>query len=397
VPTAKRGLALACIAPALVAAAVLAPRRGRGDATEAARARAPAREPTGAARWRDPVSEAGQRARGLYLGASFVRAHGAEGVVQAVRGARMNAVVLDLKDAEGRVHHASAIAELAPARTGWLGDAAALVRALHARDVYAIARISCFADRQLPARAPERAIRDVRPNRDVWVSWGTGGTWLDPHHPENHRLVVALAREAEALGFDEVQLDYVRFPVDDGTRYARYPAASGEARPRVLLRLLRAVDEAVDVPVGVDVFGLAAYRRGDPSGLGQDLEAWTRHVEVFSPMLYVNSMTHWRRGEPNRTFQLVFGGTWRLRQRVGSRPVIRPFLQAFEQGADDFGPRFVFEQVRAARRARADGFLFWHPGHTYGVVRRAMRGDVRGLLPFPIPRSVVRRRAAAGP
>ncbi|HJL14825.1 MAG TPA: putative glycoside hydrolase [Sandaracinaceae bacterium LLY-WYZ-13_1] len=375
----------ACLAGVLVAAALGAPRPSEGQRGEGV--------PRGAAGWHDPVSEVGQRARGLYLGAAYAREHGAEALVREVRSARMNAVVLDLKDAEGRVHHDSRIPELAGSRTGWLSDAAATVRTLHDHDVYAIARISCFADRRLPERVPARAIRDVRPNRDLWVSWGTGGTWLDPYHPDNHRLVVALAREAEALGFDEIQLDYVRFPVDDGTQYARYPAERDAPRAEVLLRLLREVDEAVDVPIGVDVFGLAAYRRGDPSGLGQDLEAWTRHVEVFSPMLYVNSMTAWRRGEDDRTFQLVFGGAWRLRQRVGPRPVIRPFLQAFEQGADRFDERFIFEQVRAARRARADGFLFWHPGHVYGVVRRAMRGDVRGLLPFPIPRRTLRRRA----
>lgn len=345
------------------------------------------------ARWRDPMSERGQHARGLYFGAAFVRQGGVDAIVRAVRGANLNAVVIDLKDSEGRVHHDTQIAELRPYRTGWLGDTRALLRELRAADIYTIARITCFADRRLPADAPERAIQHVR-HRRPWVSWGTGGTWLDPYHPANHRLVVDLAREAQDLGFDEVQLDYVRFPVDDGTVYAHYPAQTDEARTEVLMRLLRAVDEALTIPVGVDVFGLAAYRRGDPSGLGQDLERWTRHVEVFTPMLYVNSMRNWRVGEENRTFRLVFAGTNLLRERIGPQPVIRPFLQAFSRGADEYGPQFIEDQIRAARTGRADGFLFWHPGHTYGMVRRSMRGGSRSLVPFPIPERVVRMRAA---
>lgn len=340
----------------------------------------------------DPVSVAGQHARGLYLGAGFVRTQGADGVVAAVRAARMNAVVLDLKDAEGRVHHDTAIEELRPLRTGWLGDAGALVRRLREERIYTIARVVCFADGALPARHPERAIQRARRPGEPWVSWGTGGTWLDPHHPANHELVVALAREAELLGFDELQLDYVRFPVDDGTRLAHYPAESGESRTEVLLRLLEAVDRAVRIPLGVDVFGLAAYREGDPSGLGQDLEAWARHVEVYTPMLYVNSMRSWQRAREDRAFRLVFDGTHRLRQRLGPGPVIRPFLQAFERGADRFDEAFIHDQVRAARRARADGFLFWHPGHTYSMVRRAFRGPTRSLVPFPIPARVVEGR-----
>ncbi|MCB9597653.1 MAG: hypothetical protein H6719_33355 [Sandaracinaceae bacterium] len=341
----------------------------------------------------DPVTEQGQNARGLYLGAGFVHQHGVEAVIHAVRNARMNAVVLDLKDAEGRVHHSTSIEEMRPMQTGYLGDTAALVRTLHEEGIYAIARIVCFADRALPARFPDRAIQDVRPRHEIWTSWGTGGSWLDPYNPRNHELVVALAREAAALGFDEIQLDYVRFPVDDGTQFAQYPAETQETRTEVLLRLLRAVDEAVHVPLGVDVFGLAAYREGDPSGLGQDLEAWTRHVEVYTPMLYVNSMRAWRRGAEDRAFRLVYDGTHRLRERVGPRPVIRPFLQAFERGADRFDAEFIHDQVRAARRARADGFLFWHPGHTYGMVRRAMRGPSRSLVPFPISDRLTRRRA----
>lgn len=56
---------------------------------------------------------------------------------------------------------------------------------------------------------------------------------------------------------------------------------------------------------------------------------------------------------------------------------------------------FIHDQIRAARRARADGFLFWHPGQTYGMVRRAMRGRTRALVPFPIDEDVMRERARA--
>jgi hypothetical protein len=349
-----------------------------------------------AARWWDPVSDAGQTATGLSLGASFVRLHGAERVVAMLRDTHTTAVVLDLKDGEGRVHHDTAVPELQDARTGWLGDVRALLRQLREAGVYTIARITCFADRHLPEIMPERAIRHVRHGRP-WVSWGTGGTWLDPHNADNHRMIVQLSREAQALGFDEVQLDYVRFPVDDGTEFAVYPSQSDEPRPQVLMRLLRAIDEAISIPLGVDVFGLAAYRRGDPSGLGQDLEAWTQHVEVYTPMLYINSMREWRVGERNRAFNLVHDGTSMLRQRLGTRPIIRPFLQSFARGAgEEYTADFVTQQIRGARRAQADGFLFWHPGYSYGMVQRAMSGGGRRLVPFPISaRTRMARRPAS--
>jgi len=41
---------------------------------------------------------------------------------------------------------------------------------------------------------------------------GGRNTWLDPYNRHNHDLIVQLAMEAEALGVDEIQLDYIRFP-----------------------------------------------------------------------------------------------------------------------------------------------------------------------------------------
>jgi hypothetical protein len=72
-----------------------------------------------------------------------------------------------------------------------------------------------------------------------------------------------------------------------------------------------------------------------------------------------------------------------LRQRVGYGPVIRPFLQAFPNGADHYDPQFIAEQIGGARAAGADGFLFWHPGSNYGMVQAGTLGPARMLMPFP--------------
>ncbi len=199
-------------------------------------------------------------------------------------------------------------------------------------------------------------------------------------------MIEALTKEAQDFGFDEVQLDYVRFPVDEGVQYARYPAEDGTSRPDLLIELLQRIDRALTIPVGVDVFGLSAYREGDPSGLGQDLEAWVDHVEVYSPMLYINSMRSWHRDVEDRSRFLVESGVSRLRERLGPRPVIRPFLQAFARGAghEGFNPLFIARQIIGAKRGGADGFLMWHPGARYSMFRRAMQGPARRVSPFPV-------------
>ena len=337
----------------------------------------------------DPITARTQSAHGLYITGPWVRMHGADEIIRLAQTARMDTVVIDFKDAQGRVHYDTQIAELAPQETGMLGDVRQLNATLHAAGIQTVARIVCFND---PVFAPahlDRAILDTRTSRRgrAWISWGTGGAWLDPWDRANQDMIVTLSDEAEALGFDEVQLDYIRFPVDDGIRFAQYPdERAGVARGQMMLELLARIDAAIDIPLGVDVFGLTAFWEGDTSGLGQDLELWSRHVDVFTPMLYLNSMRDWQRDDPERARHLVQTGVSRLRTRLGPGPIIRPFLQAFSNGTGGtFGPGFIADQLVGARRGGADGYLFWHPGSSYGVVMRAMQGVARSLSPFPIP------------
>ncbi len=326
----------------------------------------------------DRVSPQGRSARGLYITGPFVRRFGSERVANEVKKAGLSAVVLDLKTDRGKITYDTRIPELQKQKH-LMADVPELVRYLKKQSIYTIARIVCFNDHRLAAQDLSRAIHDSRPHRArrAWVSWGTGTHWLDPYSGKNHDMIVQVAKEVAALGFDELQLDYIRFPVDRGTRFARYPAQKSTPRSKVLAGLLERIDRAVAVPLGVDVFGLTAFQEGDSSGLGQALEEWAPYVEVFSPMLYLNNMKSWgRRGSSGipkrRAERLIRAGVATLRKRLGHAPVIRPYIQAFRPGADYFNARFIREQVKGSYDGGGDGFLFWHPGAHYKIVHRAL-------------------------
>lgn len=347
----------------------------------------------------DSLDERTQAATGLYFTGPYVEGRGADGIIELLRLSRMDTAVIDLKDAAGRVHHDTAIPELEAQESGMYGDGPALLRALRDAGVHTVARIVCFNDPILPHTLPSRAILDSRErfHGRVWTSWGTGSAWLDPWDAENQAMVVALVEEAEALGFDEVQLDYIRFPVDDARDWALYPdERAGVSRSVLLHDLLARMDAAIDIPIGVDVFGIQAFNPGDGSDLGQDLALWTDHVDVFTPMLYLHSMSDWEVGEEGRARRLVARGVRLLRERIGPRPIIRPFLQAFEAGADHWDRDFIAEQIRGARRGGADGFLFWNAGSSYGMVQRTMVREARSLSPFPIPEERAGARSLFG-
>ena len=355
------------------------------------------------ARYVDRVTEQGQTASGFYVTGPYAQMRGARGLVRSIKRAGMNAAVIDMKDGAGRVTYDTKIAILQPQKRRYFKDIGKYIRTLKKHGIYTIARITCFADPKLPKRHPELAVMHIRRD-EPWKSWGTAGTWLDPYNEANHDMIVELTKEAEAAGFDEVQLDYIRWPVDAGIKYARYPAEKPDSPPRwkVLLGLLRRIDEAIAIPLGVDVFGLTAFDFGDDSVLGQRLYQWTGHVEVFSPMLYLNSMRGWGRHiKKNRAYLLIDAGVRQLRRRLGKRPIIRPFLQSFEKGAGEpYGPKFIIAQVRGAKTGGADGVLFWHPGSNYGMLQRGMNQGGRKLLPFKLKKRAGARSRAwdnAGP
>jgi hypothetical protein len=187
------------------------------------------------------------------------------------------------------------------------------------------------------------------------------------------------------MGFDEVQLDYIRFPVDGGIEFAHYEPSTEELRRFVILDMLRRIDANIKIPLGVSVFGLTAIRKGDPTGLGQSLGDWTPHVEVFTPMLYVNAMPGWRMDAENRGHVLVKGPSYILRQRVGRGPVIRPYMQAFHNGlGEKWNPTFIEDEITGARGGEADGFLFWNPGSNFRMVTQAVAANPALGAPFPL-------------
>lgn len=345
----------------------------------------------------DVVSEQGQKARGLYFSGPKVAGLGVRNLVATLRLARMDAAVIDLKDEKGRVTFQTSIPDLLPQVEVFLPDVPGLVSQLRLAGIYTIARIVCFSDRRQARRFPERAVKDGRFHKkgELWSGWGPRNYWLDPYHPENHRVIVELAREAAAMGFDEIQLDYIRFPVNGNAPFAVFPSQNDEPREFILLDLLEQVDSAVPIPLGVDVFGLTAfnYNKDQVALLGQNVELWARHVEVFTPMLYLNGMKSlMSAGEKRRAERLVTVAVSKLRKRLGPEPVIRPFLQAFEQGADYYTPDFIAEQILGARWGGSDGFLFWHPGSDYAMVRRGMETRIRFFCPFPIDERMALRK-----
>lgn len=312
------------------------------------------------------------RPKALYLSAYGVGSPTLRGdALKLVAETELNALVIDVKDDRGIVPYRSpalAAAGLAQPVTT-VRDMQALMLDLQSRGLYLIARIVTFKDDPYVAAHPAWAVRDARGN--VWRD-REGLAWIDPFRREAWERNLALAEEAAALGFDEIQFDYLRFPDATGLIFAepdteeRRVAAIGDFLDAARRRLTRH-----NVFIAADVFGYVTWNRDD-TRIGQHLESIVRHVDYLSPMLYPSGFTFGIPGHRNPVaapYEIVHRSLQRALERTGLPGTrLRPWLQAFRDYAFDrrtFGEREIRLQIEAAEASGTNGWMLWNASNRY--------------------------------
>jgi hypothetical protein len=285
----------------------------------------------------------------------------------------LNAVVLDIKDSAGIVFYntnvemAHEIGSVAPTY-----DVEQRLQQLEERGIYAIARIVIFEDPILAEARSELAIQDSQEG-GIWRTFG-GLPWVNPYREEVWQYNIELINEAVELGFDEIQLDYMRFPSDGPLNRADYGQESNEeTRDQAIGNFLQAVYEEV-APTHAyltgDIFGMTLW---DPTegGIGQSLVTVTEHLDYVLPMIYPSHFYEGSMGFdiPNDhpyevIFQSLEHGAQFLPERL--KPKIRPWLQDFSYGPGiQYGDHEVREQIRAAEDFGASGWMLWNAASSY--------------------------------
>lgn len=292
-------------------------------------------------------------------------------MIALVERTELNAMVIDLKDSTGSVYYdtrvrlAHDIGAVNP-----ILDPKAVVAALHERGIYAIARIVVFEDPVLAEHRPEWAIHV--PDGSLWRTWN-GLAWVNAHRHEVWEYDTALAREAAELGFDEIQLDYIRFPSDGPLDEAEYGvphnAETRAAAIRDFLAGVRAALAPTPAYLAVDVFGLTFWELSD-GGIGQNLEAIAPVVDYICPMIYPSHFYPGSMGFdiPNdHPYEVILWSLENGGERVPeAAPKFRPWLQDFSYGEGiPYGDAEVRAQIDAAEDFGSSGWMLWNAASDY--------------------------------
>jgi hypothetical protein len=313
--------------------------------------------------------------RGLYVNAwSAGSRRRLAQLLELADSTEINTFVIDIKDATGYVSHASAVPALREVgATGErrIADLPALLDTLEARGIYPIARIVVVKDPLLAAARPELAVQDTAGG--PWID-SKGIVWLDLWNPQVLDYHLSLAKEVAALGFPEVQWDYIRFPDAPAADMARAVFARGDGeRPEAVRSFLETVRDTLaqaGMRSTADVFGVTTSYRIDV-GIGQVWESFIDVVDAALPMVYPS---HYYTGSfdydvPNaHPYEVVYEAlddAVRRSAAVDGAGEVVPWLQDFSLGPPVYDAPEVRAQIQAAYDAGLKGWILWNPASRY--------------------------------
>ncbi len=317
----------------------------------------------------------------------------------------INSIVIDIKDYSGRIGFIpeNPILKEAMSDTCRASDVKTFIADLHRRGIYIIGRITVFQDPYMTHKHPERAVKS-KSTGGVWKD-NKGLSFIDVGSRDHWEYIVALSKESYAMGFDELNYDYIRYPSDGPMSDAFYSLSDTNNKPEMLKKFFMYLHDQVK-PTGAvlsaDLFGMTTTS-SDDLNIGQVLENALPYFDYIAPMVYPS---HYPKGfngfdNPNKhVYEVIHVAMGSAVDRVkafynlvppkelasastSTPPLppfvppapdvvaahiekLRPWLQDF-----DYGGNYDIAEVQAQIKATYDvgltSWMLWAPSNKYTV------------------------------
>ncbi|OGT06555.1 MAG: hypothetical protein A2103_03150 [Gammaproteobacteria bacterium GWF2_41_13] len=297
-------------------------------------------------------------------------------LVKLAQDTEINAIVINIKDETGKVAIKTdnpLFAEAYATARCRASDMRDFIAFLHQNDIYVIARIAVFQDPDLVKKHPEWAVKRASDGA-VWRD-RKGITWLEVKATPVWDYVAALAQEAEKIGFDEINFDYVRFPSDGNMRDIAYTYfdSSKETKADAVKDFFQGLHERtrdLGIPISVDLFGMASTNYDD-LGIGQILENALPYFDFVTLMVYPSHYPPGYNGHkqpatvPYKIVKYNMDMAVSRTIEAGFNPVkIRPWIQDFHLGAT-YNALMIRAQIQATYDAGLSSWMSWDPKNIY--------------------------------
>lgn len=347
-------------------------------------------------------------------------------IKKMITDTELNAVVIDFKDSTGMLSAETGVPEIdnKGCVEHRIKDIKGVIKEFHDQNIYVIARIAVFQDSCLTGKHPEYSVKRKSDGK-IWKD-RKGMSWMYAGSKEVWDYNVKIARVAYSIGFDEVNLDYIRFPSDGNMKDLMYPVAivseSVAAKPKVVIaaatttglsagantedasmslsqspspdislntrsnilsRFFIYVDKELRKSgdnrpkISADVFGMVATNNDD-LGIGQLLEKILPYVDYVSPMVYPSHFASGWNGyakpaiRPYDVINVSMSKAVARAKAMGQDPKkLRPWLQDFNLGAT-YTPTMVEAQIKATYDTGLDSWMMWDPANKYSSTKQIL-------------------------
>lgn len=332
-----------------------------------------------------------------------------ESLVKLIDTTDLNAIVIDIRDFTGKIAFPATDPVLKDMVSETCGakDMKDFVARLHEKNIYVIGRITVFQNPHYTSKHPEQAVQ--KKSGGVWKDH-KGLSFVDVGAKPYWETVVALSKESYALGFDELNFDYIRFPSDGPMAEAVYTWDVGKSKPEALEGFFKYLHDELKNPRGdasgvgpvlsADLFGMVTTNYDDLN-IGQVLERALPYFDFIDPMVYPSHYPSGFNGykNPNQhSYDIVYfslahavartvattssiasyaytriGTSTPAVYRKPAYPAskIRPWLQSFDYPVT-YTPAMVREQIKANEDAGLDSYLFWDPANKYRSLKEVL-------------------------
>ena len=298
----------------------------------------------------------------------------------AARGS-INAFVIDVKEDAGMMTFKTEAAEkYAPEanKLPTIKDVKKFTQQLKERKIYAIARIVTFKDPKYAKAHPDRCI--VFKANGAFYKQKDGLIWCSAYDRDLWDYDIAVAKEAAAAGFNEIQFDYVRFPETNPVEQdplLEFHNKFNENKPEAIQKFLKQAYSELSpmkVYVGADVFGLIPTSPTDER-IGQYWEAVSNVVDYICPMAYPSHYAVNTFGldipdaHPYECVLSTMRGGVSRNKNIQTPAIVRPWIQDFTatwvKGHIKYGEAELRGQIRAAKENGCEEFMIWNAGNKY--------------------------------
>lgn len=295
-----------------------------------------------------------------------------ERLVKIIDTTEINSVVIDVKDNTGLLSW-----------NGRVSDLNEFVDELHKKNIYVIGRVAAFQDPLYVKEHPEQAVHS-KATGGVWHD-NKGVPWVDTGSKDMWKYIENVSKDAHARGFDEINLDYIRFPTDGPLSDMTFPI-SGERglkdKPGIVSDFYHYITDALHkegIPVSGDLFGIIMVTKVDIKTLGQDMHTALETFDYVSPMVYPSHFYAGTDGyqnpaaHPGEIISFAMKAGVQIANEVASSTgqatstiiaKYRPFYQDFDMGAT-YTAEMVRAQITSGEALGINSWMLWDPANHY--------------------------------